>query len=59
MDSIVKSVSSVWVQGVDRRFLGLLMVEDGSVGTMLLMRASSLWNRLLFFTSNFENSRAP
>ncbi len=42
--------------GVDGRFWGLLVVERG---TIVSRRASSLWNRLLFFTSSLENSRAP
>lgn len=49
-----------YIEGVDERFFGLLLVvENVLVGTMVSMRASSLWNRLLFFTSSFENSRAP
>ena len=47
------------VHGVDERFFDLLGSVEGLVGTMLSMRASSLWNKLLFFTTNFENSRAP
>ena len=47
------------VHGVDERSFDLLGSMEGLVGTMLSMRASSLWNKLLFFTSSFENSRAP
>lgn len=43
----------------ERFFDLLLVVENVLVGTMVSMRASSLWNRLLFFTTSFENSRAP
>lgn len=47
-------------EGVDERFFDvLLVVENVLVGTMVSTRASSLWNRLLFFTTSFENSRAP
>lgn len=56
------SLSQWWnygVRWVNKRFFGLLMVEEGWMGTMLSMRASSLWNKLLFFTNSFENSRAP
>ena len=44
---------------MDERFLGLLVVEKVSVGTMLSMRASSFWNKARFFTNSFENSRGP
>ncbi len=43
----------------NKRFFGLLGLVEGLGGTMLSMRASSVWNKLLFFTSSFENSRAP